>query len=144
GLQEGFSGVECNGNGIWEDTDGTLWFGTVSGLVRHQPFNYKVNRIPNKTVIQSVRIMNEDTLLADSSELSSDLNTVSFYYRGICLTNPDKVLYQRRLLGLKEEQEWSAAGPENYIKYTNLAPGKYTFQIRSANNEGIWNAAPET
>jgi ligand-binding sensor domain-containing protein len=139
GRSEGFSGVECNGNGIWEDRDGTLWFGTVSGLVRHQPFNRKVNRVPNKTIIQSIRLMNEDTLLADSALLPSDYNTIAFYYRGICLTNPDKVLYQRRLVGLEQDKNWSVPSTENYIKYTNLAPGLYTFKIRSGNNEGVWN-----
>lgn len=142
GMQEGFTGVECNSNGIWEDEDGTLWFGTVSGLVRHQPFSYRVNRVPNKTLIQSIRIMNEDTLLGDSASLPGDLSTVAFYYRGICLTNPEKVLYRRRMLGLEQEEEWSAHGTENYIKYTNLPAGRYTFQILSSNNEGVWNATP--
>lgn len=142
GRQEGFSGIECNGNGIWEDPDGTLWFGTVSGLVRHQPANYKPNLTPNKTLIQSIRIMNEDSLLNDSAELASDLNTISFYYRGICLTNPERVLYQRRLVGLEQDENWSAPATESYIKYTNLAPGRYTFMVRSRNNEGIWDKSP--
>jgi hypothetical protein len=116
-----------------------MWFGTVSGLIKHQPFNYKKNLAENKTIIQSIRLMNEDTLLANGTKLPHDYNTVSFYYRGICLTNPDRVLYERKLEGLEQDKEWSAPSTENYIKYTNLAPGKYTFRIRSCNNEGIWN-----
>lgn len=138
GKQEGFSGVECNSNGIWEDTDGTLWFGTVGGIVRHQPFNFKKNRVQNSMLIEQIQVLNEDTVLPDNCELPSDLNTISFRYRGICLTNPDKVLYQKKLEGL--EKEWSAPSSEDYIKYTNLAPGKYTFMVRSGNNEGIWNS----
>lgn len=135
--QEGFSGVECNGNGICEDDDGTLWFGTVSGLIRHQPSQYRRNQVENKTIIQRVEILNEDTNLADGSELPSQMNLVTFYYRGICLTNPEKVRYQRRLAGL--EKNWSQASEEDFIKYSNLAPGSYTFMVRSCNNEGIWN-----
>ncbi len=142
GKQEGFAGVECNSNGIWEDDDGTLWFGTVSGLIKHQPFNYKKNTTENSTVIQNIRLMNEDTLLADSARLPYDINTIAFYYRGICLTNPDRVLYQCKLEGLKDDQDWGLPTTENYIKYTNLAPGRYTFRIRSCNNEGIWNTSP--
>lgn len=137
GLQEGFSGVECNGNGIWEDKDGTLWFGTVSGLIRHQPFQYRKNQVENKTVLQGIELQNEDTLLENGTELSSDLNVITFYYRGICLTNPEKVRYQRRLAGL--EKNWTLPSEENFIKYSNLAPGSYTFMVRSCNNEGIWN-----
>lgn len=137
GRQEGFVGVECNSNGIWEDDNGTLWFGTVSGLNKHQPFNFRRNRVQNKTVIQNIKLLNEDTLLKDSVVLPSDYNVISFYYRGVCLTNPEKVLYQRKLAGL--DKDWSTPNTEDFIKYTNLAPGTYTFMIRSANNEGIWN-----
>jgi ligand-binding sensor domain-containing protein len=137
GRQEGFAGVECNSNGIWEDPDGTFWFGTVSGLIKHQPFNFKRNTVENKTVIQNIKLLNEDTLLQDSVLLPSDYNVISFYYRGICFTNPDRVLYQRKLDGL--DKEWSSPSNEDFIKYTNLAPGFYTFRIRSCNNEGVWN-----
>ena len=141
GKLQGFMGVECNSNGIWEDADGSLWFGTVSGLVKHEPGNLKKNRVENKTLMQNIRILNEDTLLSDSVVLPSDFNTISFYYRGICLTNPDKVLYQKKLEGLAGDKEWSVPSPEDYSKYANLAPGKYTFKVRSCNNEGIWNTA---
>mgnify|MGYP002381499032 CR=1 FL=1 len=140
GKQEGFAGVECNSNGIWEDKDGTLWFGTVSGLIKHQPFNFKRNTVENKTLIQKIRLMNEDTVLSDNCVLPYNMNTIAFYYRGICLTNPDRVLYQKKLEGLEQDQEWSIPGTEDYIKYTNLSPGRYTFKVRSSNNEGLWNS----
>lgn len=139
GRQEGFAGVECNGNGIWEDTDGTLWFGTVNGLIRHQPFNFKKNLVENKTLIENIKVLNEDTLLPDSCVLPSNYNTISFYYRGICLTGPEKVLYQKKLEGLAGDKEWSEPSTEDYSKYANLAPGRYTFKVRSCNNEGVWS-----
>ncbi len=139
GKQEGFAGVECNSGGIWEDKDGTLWFGTVSGLIKYQPFNFKRNEYENSTLIQKISLLNEDTVLANQSVLPSDMNTITFYYRGICLTNPDRVLYQKKLEGLAQDKEWSKPSSEDYSKYANLAPGKYTFKIRSCNNEGIWN-----
>ncbi|MCC6371242.1 MAG: histidine kinase [Bacteroidia bacterium] len=142
GKQEGFVGVECNVNGIWEETNGTLWFGTVSGLIKYQPASFKTNEIENKTLIQNIRLLNEDTVLSDNVKLPSNYNTISFYYRGICLTNPDKVKYQKKLDGL--DKEWSAPGVEDYIKYTNLAPGAYTFRVRSCNNEGVWNKQETT
>lgn len=144
GKKEGFAGVECNGNGIWEDRDGTLWFGTVNGLIKYQPFNFKKNLVENKTLIENIKVLNEDTILMDSCVLPSNFNTIAFYYRGICLTNPDRVLYQKKLEGLAGDKEWSAPSTEDYSKYANLAPGKYTFKLRSCNNEGIWNAKETT
>lgn len=142
GKQEGFMGVECNTNGIWEDQDGTLWFGTVNGLIKHEPFNFRKNKVENINNIQSIKIQNEDTALRSNAVLSYHDNTISFYYRGICLTNPDKVLYQKKLEGL--EKDWSVPSTEDYSKYANLAPGRYTFRLRSCNNEGIWSAKETT
>lgn len=137
GKEEGFAGVECNTSGIWEDKDGTLWFGTVSGLVRHEPFQFKKNLLQSPVLIQKIQVLNTDTSLAQHSTLPSSYNTLTFHYRAICLTNPDKVLYKKRLLGL--EKEWSEAGTEDYSKYLNLPPGNYTFSVKACNNEGIWN-----
>jgi ligand-binding sensor domain-containing protein len=137
GKQEGFVGVECNSNGIWEDKDNTLWFGTVSGVVMHQPFNLKENRIQNSTIIQTVKLANDDTLFKQNAKLPYYLNSISFYYKGICLTNPDKVLYIKKLEGL--EKNWSSPSSEDYSKYANLAPGKYTFKVKSCNNQGVWD-----
>jgi two-component sensor histidine kinase len=137
GKQEGFAGVECNTNGMWEDKNGTMWFGTVNGLIKHEPFNFKKNHTENVLNIQNIKLVNEDTLLDDQTELPSNYNTLAFYYRGVCLTNPDKVLYEKKLEGL--EKNWSPPSNEDYSKYANLAPGKYTFRVKSSNNEGLWS-----
>ncbi len=142
GKQQGFMGVECNSNGIWEDKDGALWFGTISGLVEHEPFTLKKNKVENATLIQKIKLLNEDTLLEQNTELGSGFNTITFYYKGICLTNPEKVLYVKKLDGL--EKEWSLPSTEDYSKYANLAPGKYTFRLKSCNNEGIWDEKETT
>ncbi|MGZ3920484.1 MAG: histidine kinase, partial [Bacteroidia bacterium] len=137
GKLQGFAGVECNSNGIWEDADGTLWFGTINGLVKHEPYSLKKNLQPNSTVIQKIQLFSEDTLLENNSKLPNKYNTITFYYKGICLTNPEKVVYIKKLEGL--EKEWSQPSAEEYSKYANLAPGKYTFKVKSRNNEGIWD-----
>ncbi len=140
GKEEGFAGVECNTSGIWEDKNGTLWFGTVNGLVKHEPFQFKKNLLQSPVILQKIQVLNTDSNLAQNTTLPAGYNTLTFYYRTICLTNPEKVLYKKRLLGL--EKEWSAAGTEDYSKYLNLPPGNYTFSVKACNNEGIWNEQP--
>lgn len=140
GKTEGFTGVECNNYGILEEEDGTLWFGTVSGVVKHQPGSIKKNtKLPN-TYIQNIKLLSEDTLLKNGSLLPYNYNNITFYYRGICYTNPDKVLYIKKLEGY--ETTWSEPSTEDYSKYANLPAGKYTFKVKSCNNEGIWNETP--
>lgn len=140
GKTEGFTGVECNNYGVLEEEDGTFWFGTVSGVVRHQPQSININSKLPLTYIQSIKLLSEDTLLKNGSLLPHDYNNITFYYRGICFTNPDKVLYKKKLEGY--ENNWSEPSNEDYSKYANLPAGKYTFKVKSCNNEGIWNEVP--
>ena len=46
---------------------------------------------------------------------------------------PSNILYSWRLEGFYDE--WSKPGTENTIRYTNLAPGKYTLRVRAISNE---------
>lgn len=140
GRAEGFPGGECNSYAIWEDADGTWWFGTVTGVVRYQPSAFKKNTQQSQVHIQSIKLFNEDTLLQNASLLPYNFNNISFYYRGVCLTNPEKVLYSKRLEGF--ESKWSEPSAEDYSKYANLPPGRYTFKVKSCNNEGVWNTTP--
>jgi len=137
GKSEGFTGVECNNYGVWEDTDGTLWFGTVSGVVKYEPKAYKENKELSRTYLHSITVLNEDTNLAAGSALPYNYNNIGFYYRGISFTNPDKVHYMKKLDGL--ENKWSEPSTEGYSKYASLPPGSYTFQVKSSNSEGIWS-----
>lgn len=142
GKADGFSGVESNTHGIYEDSDSSIWFGTVNGLIKYSPKEFKENDNLSKTNITNIQLAFRDTLLADSSNLPYSLNNISFYFDGICLTNPDKVLYTYKLEGL--DKEWSPYTNTNYAKYDNLPAGKYTFKVKSCNNEGIWNIEPST
>jgi light-regulated signal transduction histidine kinase (bacteriophytochrome) len=37
------------------------------------------------------------------------------------------------------DKEWIYAGANRSATYTNLNPGRYTFRVKAANNDGIWN-----
>lgn len=140
GKDEGFSGVECNTNGIYNDADGAIWFGTVNGLIKYIPEEYIENNTLARINISNIRLFYTDTTLPQKSVLSYDLNNISFNYSGICLTNPRKVRYSHILEGF--DKKWSPVGFERTVTYSNLPPGKYTFKVKCTNNEGLWNEVP--
>lgn len=142
GKADGFSGVELNTHGIFEDSDSSIWFGTVNGLIKYSPKEFIENDNPTRTNISSIKISYIDTFLQNGSVLPYALNNISFDVDGICLTNPEKVKYTYKLEGL--DKEWSPYTESNNAKYDNLPPGKYTFKVKSCNNEGIWNVDPTT
>ncbi|HIA13075.1 MAG TPA: hypothetical protein EYN69_13555, partial [Flavobacteriales bacterium] len=64
-------------------------------------------------------------------------NHLTFEYAGISFNNPDKVFYKFRLDGL--ENVWSPQRKEVEAIYSGLTPGEYTFNVKSVNENGIWN-----
>ena len=141
GKQEGFSGVECNA-GNYVDPDGSIWFGTVYGLIKYDPNEYIENNSESKISITNFRLFYNDTVLANNTHLAYKDNNITFNYSGICLTNPAKVKYSYILEGF--EKNWSPSSKERSATYSNLQPGTYTFKVISCNNEGLWNKTPAT
>jgi signal transduction histidine kinase/CheY-like chemotaxis protein len=37
------------------------------------------------------------------------------------------------------EKEWNIPSTPGFMRYTNLPPGHYTFRVRAANNDAVWN-----
>jgi ligand-binding sensor domain-containing protein len=137
---DGFEGVECNTHGIFEDQKGNVWFGTVNGLVKYTPQNFKRNEQFSATNFTGFKLGYQDTILKSGVKLPYYLNTISFNYDGISFTNPDKVRYSYKLEGY--DKTWSPNTELNFAKYNNLPAGKYSFKVKSCNSEGLWNIEP--
>src|ERR1017187_7521297 len=138
--EEGFQGVECNGNGASQDPDGSIWFGTVNGLIKYSPSEDFPNALQPKTSLSSITISDRDTVLENNCKLPYRLNTLTFNFASACLSNPDKVHYRYKLEGI--DANWSAPGTGNFVKYSSLPPGNYEFKVMGSNNENVWNTSP--
>jgi ligand-binding sensor domain-containing protein len=140
GKTEGFKGVECNTGGLCRDTNGTIWFGTVSGIMKYSAGKYLENTEEAKLSMTNIKLFYDDTALEQKAVLPNSLNNITFQYTGICLTNPEKVRYIHRLEGF--EKNWSPESDQGFVTYSNLPPGRYTFKVRCCNNNGIWTSTP--
>lgn len=63
-----------------------------------------------------------------------------FDYDGLSLTIPERVKFRYRLKGL--HQGWVDAGGRRQAFFTNLAPGRYAFEVLACNNDGVWTSTP--
>jgi sensor histidine kinase YesM len=140
GKTEGFKGLECNTGGLCKDSSGSIWFATVNGLVKHNPGKYISNDNEAKLSFTKMKLFYDDTLLPQNAQLASNLNNIRFDFMGICLTNPEKVLYIHKLEGF--EKSWSPTTTQNNVTYSNLPPGNYVFKVRCCNNQGVWSTEP--
>lgn len=140
GPLEGFLGQETNQNAVLLEPGGPMWVGTVNGVMRYDPARARRNRAAPRTLLTGLRVLGQDTALTAGFRLPHALNQLSFEFVGVSLTNPAKVRYQYRLAGFDEQ--WSRPAAGTSATYTNLPPGDYTFEVRAANNDGVWNPAP--
>nr|WP_232342315.1 hybrid sensor histidine kinase/response regulator transcription factor [Hymenobacter negativus] len=81
-----------------------------------------------------------DTVLLPNARLPHRLNYLTFDYGATSLTTPGRVRYQYRLTGF--EQTWNGPSAARSATYTNLPPGDYQFEVRAANEDGLWSPQP--
>ncbi len=137
GKEEGFEGVECNTNCFLKDNDNSYFISTINGLYRYSPEKEIPNTYESKLKITNIKLFYKDTNLIDGSKLKYDENNLIFYYRGISLTNPERVNYTYKLEGL--DKDWTPITKDNFATYPNLPAGDYVFKVKATNNEGKWN-----
>ncbi|WP_280640584.1 two-component regulator propeller domain-containing protein [Hymenobacter volaticus] len=140
GLLEGFAGQETNQNAVVLAHGNQLWIGTINGLMHYDPAGAQFNSRAPGSYLTRLRIFLKDTTVRSGLVLPHHLNHLTFDYVGVSLTNPAKVRYQYRLLG--SDTRWSDPVSTTSVTYTNLPPGEYDFQMRAANNDGVWNTRP--
>jgi len=142
GKLEGFTGIETNHNAVYKDRNGALWFGTIEGVVKYNPEEDIKNTKEPLTHITDLRISFKKKELPSNKEFSYYENHMTFDFISMSLTIPEKVKYQWKLEGF--DDTWSPVTDQTSATYSNVSPGKYTFNVIACNNDGVWNTKPIT
>ncbi len=143
GTADGMKISECSGIGhpsSWKASDGTLWFSTLKGVAWIDPENFERNTVPPLVAIEQVSVDEKNMPLDGPIEITPGHSRFSFRYAGLSFVAPQKVHFKYRLSGF--DHSWIDAGTRRVAYYTNVPPGKYSFQVLAANNDGVWSTAP--
>ena len=154
-LADGLQNNEFNAAAV-RGRDSLMYFGGITGLTFFNPESFYQDSLPSPILITGLRLANEKvsysrdphaqtrgyTLPAPIESrpkivLGYDQRMLSFEYAVMDLSHVEAHRYRYRLQGL--DDEWIEAGNSNRATFTNLDPGKYTFQVQGANHHGIWN-----
>ncbi|MGA3135459.1 MAG: two-component regulator propeller domain-containing protein [Terracidiphilus sp.] len=122
----------------WRSHDGHLWFATPKGLVEVDPAHFPVNAIPPPVALERFAV--DDVPLrgaAPWTRVEAGHVHFEFDYAGLSFVAPQKVRYRFMLEGF--DRDWTEAGARRSAYYTNIPPGRYTFRVQAANNDGLWN-----
>lgn len=125
--------------------DGRLIFGTNKGLLSLQPAAFKISKISAPLVLTNLQINSEDIIPGEGSPLHSlishtkritlehDQNIISLDFAVLDFHATNKQAYACRLIGF--DDVWRSTEGQRRATYTKLPPGKYTFQVKSLNDE---------
>jgi len=149
-MGNGLPTDQFNYNSSYKDSDGTLYFGTVAGMVGFKPSELLRNAFVPPVYITRLQVNNrdvdirqEDAPLKQSIMYASELtlpyqsSSLSFDVAVLSYVIPEQNSYQYQLEGLA--REWVPFHGNRRIHFSKLPPGDYTLKIRGANNDGVWN-----
>ncbi|RLD27423.1 MAG: hypothetical protein DRI54_01115 [Bacteroidetes bacterium] len=154
--ENGLNGLECNMNAVYMDTDGNVFAGLASGLVRfdRNELNNLTKDKLQKPVIKDLKLFLKDVdwkLYGDSliprTNLPFDLNLkpednyLTFEFSTNEFGNPKIVQYRFKLIGApgKLSEEWSTPTSNNIATFSNLPSGNYIFKVQASNEIGNWS-----
>ncbi|PKR80063.1 hypothetical protein CW751_11900 [Brumimicrobium salinarum] len=133
----GFYGYETHMRSAHKTEDGTIYLGTLEGLIMVKPKFLKKKNTPNKPVINSFKNKNVDNLLNTGKPivLDSEDNLLLLEFSSVN-SKSSFVSYSYRLKGFQEN--WSKWSKETTAYYNDLPSGKYEFLVRaSIDGEGV-------
>lgn len=150
---DGLLSNDYNINSAFKDNEGLLYFGNFQGVDYFNPLDIKVNKNVPSLYLTDFKLFNESVIpnseksplekvisKTDSLTLNSKQSVFTIEYSSINFTRPEKNEYAYYLEGY--ETSWNYVGKKRSATYTNLDAGNYTFKLKAANNDGIWNESP--
>ncbi len=133
--------TEFNTGAYYKHHNGQLYFGGLEGFYWFDPQSISESQYLPKTAVTDFKVLNKTRAIRPGISLGYNENTVDFTFSSLQFSEPGKNQYKYRLVPF--EEEWVVSGNKNYVRYTQLPPDDYEFQVLSSNYDGKWNNEPE-
>jgi PAS domain S-box-containing protein len=123
--------------GSLKSRDGQMWFCLAGGIGVVDPQRIARNALAPSVHIEEVAI--DQRVFASTEEAAArpGRGDLAFRYTALSFLAPEKLRFKYKLEGY--DLDWVDAGERRAAFYSNISPGRYTFQVKAANNDGVWN-----
>lgn len=154
-MQDGLQSNQFSQGSCSVDAEGNMFFGGINGITEFNPKTLGYNPYSLRPIITRLTVFNqiihpEDNTgilttnidCSTSITLAPDQNTFS-----LAFAVPNYIAGQHNTFSYMLEgydKEWRIASHTRVASYSNLPAGNYTFYLKSANNDGVWNTTPVT
>jgi ligand-binding sensor domain-containing protein/signal transduction histidine kinase/DNA-binding response OmpR family regulator len=143
---DGLHETQFNFSSSYRDGNGTIYMGTVNGMISFNPKTFTKDMHVPSLYITRVQVpdnpQKDKYLISDAAGKPYTLTlphhsaTFTVSYIALSYTSPDAVKYRYILEG--SDKEWVYMGMNREVTFASLAPGNYTFKVRSTNSSGAW------
>jgi ligand-binding sensor domain-containing protein/signal transduction histidine kinase/DNA-binding response OmpR family regulator len=151
-VSDGLASNKFNNNSAFKSNNGEIFFGSNNGLISFSPSAIETNKYTSPVVFTSLKLFDniievgsDDNLLKEDINLTDKIvfnHEQNIFTIGFALLNyikPEKNSYAYMLEGF--EKRWNFT-KNTSATYNNLPSGEYTFLVKAANNDGLWNERP--
>lgn len=152
-MQDGLQSNQFSEGSCCMDAEGNMYFGGINGITKFNPLTLGNNPYSPRPIITGLTVFNQLVRPGDSTgileksiersgkiTLKPSQNTFSLSF-----TVPNYIAGQHNTFAYMlqgYDKEWRTAGSARTASYANLPAGDYTFHLKSANNDGVWNTMP--
>lgn len=120
-----------------------IYIATIAGLsILDKNFNTTNYTLP-LIYITGLSLKGQLQKSATSYQFDYDENNLTIHFTGIALKSSGKFKYKYRMLGLEAQWVYSNSS-SNFARYPALPSGKYQFQVKVINEDGIESWKPAT
>ncbi|MEI9945785.1 MAG: hybrid sensor histidine kinase/response regulator transcription factor [Chitinophagaceae bacterium] len=129
-----------------------FFFGGLDGFNFFNPKALSGNRVTPSLVFTDLKISNRSIIPGPHEAIKEHISVAkeitlsykenfSLDFVALNYTAPQENRYSYKLEGF--DKDWNNVGTLRKAVYTNLDPGHYTFRLKAAGDDGLWNS-PET
>lgn len=126
--------------------NGKIYFGTLNGFVAFDPKTFSPKMSPPELRLTGVKLFNQEIPIGvkdsplkqsitntQALRLSHDQSSISLSFAALGYTLSESWQYAYILEGL--EKDWNMIDKNQEISYLNLAPGTYTFRVKTIGSD---------
>lgn len=139
-VDDGLQSNEFNGRAFLIKEDGEILLGGINGFNSFYPEEIQRSDFVPPVRITGLRKVDQVVPILDTSEpitVTYKDTFLSFEFAALDFAMPERTRYTYKLDGLDEE--WIDSGSRREAIYTHLDGGTYTFRVKAASGDGLWN-----
>ena len=139
GVTDGLPSVEGvkRSPSVELDNRGNIWFSLKQGISVLPASAFADPAFPVAMRIDGVLVDGRPVATGEHIRIPSGRHRLTFQYTGINVSNSEGVRYRYRLTDV--DSSWSEPTLLREADFTNIAPGRFEFQVAASNPDGAWS-----